>query len=375
MRLLIACDKFKGTLSALEVGQALAAGLWAARPELDIRIRAASDGGEGLLEALAQPLKLIFHAVPVRTPEGALITAALAQEPAQGRVWIESALAIGHACVPPAARHPLRLNSAGLGDLIRAALALDPPEIWIGLGSSATVDGGLGLATALGWQLRDSHGQPLPLWPEALPQLAQLHAPDPPLPLPPITALCDVRNPLLGPGGGVAVYSAQKGATPAEIRQLEAALAHWCRFLPGGDPDSHATRPHGGAAGGLGLACATLLGAELVSGAEAVIAASGLATDLDWAEAIITGEGAFDAQSLWGKWPQALIARAAGKPLGLITGQPLHGPLPAGVQWADHLLRHDPTCADSPAASQAALQAIGRHWALTEMWRSERSRG
>lgn len=364
LNILIACDKFKGTLSSLEVGQALARGLKQIHPQAEIHVRPASDGGEGLLAALKPFLALQLLPLTVPTPLGHPAPAHLGWEPLRQRVWIESAQALGLHLIPGHDRHPLKLNSRGLGLLVRAALPLRPTEILIGLGSSGTVDGGMGLAQALGWQLLDGTGHPLPLQPASLPELARLLPPKPPLPLPRVTALCDVRNPLLGENGGVRVYSPQKGASTHEVLALELALRHWSHHLAEAlhcPAESLENLPGAGAAGGLGLACAALLGAELVSGAERVMAETGLLEELDWADWIITGEGAYDAQSHWGKWPQHVIsqARARGKPVLLVTGQPLSASWPQGVVAAADLLSLDKACATSAVRTQHALEALG----------------
>lgn len=360
---LIACDKFKGTLSSLAVGQALARGLQKAYPDAQIRVRPASDGGEGFLEAIQFALPLTCLPVYTVDPCGLPIQAQLGWEAQRRRVWLESAQAVGLHRVPSAQRHPLQLNSYGLGLLLRAALQLKPADIWIGLGSSGTVDGGMGMAQALGWQLLDASGRLLPLKPACLPQLAQLVPPHTRLPLPPVKALCDVRNPLLGETGGVRIYSRQKGALPHEVLALEQALQHWAQQLAQAlacPLEALVNQPGAGAAGGLGFACAALLQAELLSGAAQVMRETGLLADLRWADWVITGEGAYDHQSNWGKWPQQLIAAAQAqeKPVLLVTGQPLAAQLPEGVVAALDVLSLDPCCAQSASRSQEALEVL-----------------
>lgn len=386
-RILLALDKFKGTLSsreaALVLEQGLREGLGARLHEhncetqntdlhkFDIKIWPVSDGGQGLLEALQHPLQLVFKPVWVPTPHGTWTQAQLGWQPTQQRVVIESSQTTGLHLIPPELRHPLQLNSAGLGSFLQAAAALDPQEILIGLGSSGTVDGGMGLAQALGYGLWDAANQALPALPSHARQLARISLPETPVfhpdHPPRIIGLCDVNNPVLGAEGGVRVYGPQKGATAAELDELEVALAHWAErlVLDLGLPTSAEallTCPGAGAAGGLGMGLKALLGAELQSGAQWFFSVSGLEQALEAADLLITGEGQFDQQSGFGKWPAHVIEAAQKKnlPVVLVTGQRIQGPVPKGLLQSYALVDFAALAAESPSLSQVAMTQVGR---------------
>lgn len=368
MKILLALDKFKGTLSSLEVAEALAKGIQTTAPEVGCELWPVSDGGQGFLAALKGPLQLELHPCQVQTPQGTSTPAYIGWQASQRRVLIESCQATGLHLIPSELRHPLQLNSFGLGQLLLAAAQFNPREILIGLGSSGTVDGGLGLAQALGYGLFNAAEAVVLAYPQHLLDLQSIVPPRAALfsPACRITALCDVNNPLLGPEGGIQVYSPQKGATPAEINQLEAGLHHWtellCRdlALPGTASD-WVNLPSTGAAGGLGLGLKALLGAELRSGAEWLLSASGLEQALQEADLLITGEGQFDQQSGFGKWP-ARVIQAAHKqnlPIVLVTGQRIQGELPLGIRQAFALVEFEAKAAESGILSQAALVQVG----------------
>ncbi|MGV3526362.1 MAG: glycerate kinase [Candidatus Sericytochromatia bacterium] len=360
MRYLILCDKFKGSLSARQVGEALAWGVRQADPRAQIQILTGADGGEGLLDALAQVRPLRFDNVPCRDPLGRWRSGRLGYDPARREAVIESCEATGLQWLSAAERDPWRASSAGLGDLLRAALALQPRRIYIGLGSSATCDGGLGCLSTLGWRLLNAQGQPLAGEPASLAQGVRLEAPD--ALWPPLFLLSDVLNPALGPRGAMPVFAPQKGADAATVTRLEAGLAHWVRLLETTTGRALADWPGGGAAGGLGLSLHALLGAERLSGAAWVLEQLEWSARLAQTDVLITGEGAFDASSAEGKLTGTLLQesaawRAAGGQLWLVSGQRVAMPLP-GLQVRE-LEELAPGCRDDVALSQHTLQGIG----------------
>ncbi len=319
--ILCAPGSFKETLSAREVAEAMASGISSAGRGPCDRCPVA-DGGEGSLDALAEPLRASIERTTVIGPLGEPVLARYGIA-AGGEVGIvELAEASGHALVPPHPRDPTRTTSYGAGQLIAAAAAHGCTTVIVCLGGSATVDCGAGIAQALGCEFLDRFGRPIEA-PLTGGRLAEVAAVRPPAPgLPRLRAACDVTNPLLGPRGAAAVYGPQKGATPAQVALLEEGLEHLAR-LSGADPDS----PGAGAAGGAGFGLAAWCGAELTPGVDLVLDAVGFDRRCAEARLVLTGEGRLDDQSLDGK-ATAGVARAAarlGVPAVAVVGQVARG--------------------------------------------------
>jgi glycerate kinase len=207
-------------------------------------------------------------------------------------------------------RDPLRTTTLGTGQLLDAAARLGPAKILLGLGGSATVDGGTGAARALGWCFLDRHGRALPWGGGALARLSRIVRPTPPLALPPVEALCDVRNPLCGPQGAAAVFGPQKGATPEMVVRLDEGLANLAECIRRdlGMDVSHL--PGSGAAGGFGAGAVAFLGARIVPGIDTIAAVAGLPEALRAADWVVTGEGCLDSQSLQGKVVSGVLGLA-----------------------------------------------------------------
>jgi len=323
MRILIAPNSFKNCLGARAVGEAIARGFRAARPETITDIIPMSDGGDGLVEVLANSLAAERIETVTRDALGRKLKAdwLLTGEFAV----IEMALASGLARLRgPEEYRPLVTTTAGTGLLIRAALDRGCRYIVIGLGGSATVDAGCGMATALGVRLLAARDQPLPEGGGALFDLARIEtgAADQRLKGARFTCLIDVQNPLLGPSGAARVFAPQKGATPDEVERLEANLAHWATIVQRDLGADVAAMPGGGAAGGLGAGCVAFLGAALESGAAWVARQSRLAEAMLQADLVITGEGRLDEQTAFGKVPAfvARLAQTLGKPVVALGG-------------------------------------------------------
>jgi glycerate 2-kinase len=344
MRVVLAPDSFKGTLDATAAADALATGWRAERPDDELLTVPLADGGEGTLEALAhdQPASC-WRTEPVSGPDGRPVDAAWLLLP-DGTAVVEMARAAG---LPLLARpDPLGATTRGLGELLAAVVA-DPgtSRVMLTLGGSATTDGGTGALAALGARFLDADGADLPPGGGALARLdrVDLSGLTPP---PPggVQCLVDVTAPLLGPLGAAGQFGPQKGATPAQVAELDAALARLADLL-GGDRDA----PGAGAAGGTAYGFAVCWGAEFVSGAAAVAAEAGLDEALSGAELVVTGEGQFDAQSLRGKVVGDLVQRAAGAgvPVAVVAGRVDAEGLPVArtVSLTD--------LAGSPAASMA----------------------
>src|SRR3954449_432921 len=317
-KVVIAPDSFKGTLGAASAAEAVAAGWREVRPDDEVLTLPLADGGEGTLEALGhdQP-DSCWRSAEVSGPDGRPVRAAWLLLP-DGTAVVEMARAAG---LPLMERpDPLGATTRGLGELLAAVVA-DPAvtRVMLTLGGSATTDGGTGALAALGARFLDADGADLPPGGGALARLARVDltglTPPPPGG---VQCLVDVTAPLLGPLGAAGQFGPQKGASPEQVAELDAALARRADRL-GGDREA----PGAGAAGGTAYGFAVCWGAEFVSGAGRVAAAAGLDEALAGAELVVTGEGQFDAQSLRGKVVGDLVDRAgrAGVPVTVVAGR------------------------------------------------------
>ncbi|MCY0905009.1 glycerate kinase [Arthrobacter sp. H14-L1] len=325
MRIVIAPDKFKGSLSAPEVAAHLAAGLLAAEPGLTVEQIPVADGGEGTLDA-AVASGFTRRSVTVAGPTGRPITADFAVRGHQA--VIEMAVASGLAVLHNGELSALTATSRGTGDLIRAALDAGCTDIVLGVGGSACTDGGAGLLSALGVKLLDERGQKLPDGGGALAQLAEVGVCglDPRLATATIVLASDVDNPLLGPNGAAEIFGPQKGASPADVLALEHGLECYFRLLSnaiGTHAVTSSDAPGAGAAGGVGYAALAVLGAERRPGIDVVLDFTGLDGRIAGADLVITGEGSLDGQSLGGKTPMgvAQAAARAGIPVIAVCGR------------------------------------------------------
>ncbi len=322
MRVLIAFNAFKEALSAREACAAAARALRRAWPEATVLEIPIGDGGDGTLEALALAFgeRARFHRTTVTGPVFTPVTAHWLELPEQV-AYLEMAQASGLALVPPEQRNPFRTTSLGTGELLLQAMEHGMKQIFLGVGGSATVDGGLGALTALGFRFLDRQGRPVPPTGEGLLHLHSLEPPAQGIPQVNLTVLVDVRNPLLGPEGAARVYGPQKGATPEQVKQLEQGLRKLrdlVQALTGREIDI----PGGGAAGGIAAALHGLLGARLEPGSEVFLRLVDFDRHLARADLVLTGEGRFDEQSRYGKGPWAVLEHAAraGKPVWVLAG-------------------------------------------------------
>lgn len=327
--ILVAPTAFKGTIPADRAARSMAEG--AARAgAAEVRTLPLSDGGNGLIDALAATGTHAVHRIHVTGPLGQPVKARILER--SGAAVVESADANGLHLVPEGRRDPMATTTRGVGELIRGAADTEPRAIIVGIGGSATVDGGIGMAQALGWRLLDAGGTPVPPGGAGLLVLDRIEPHAVPA-LPPITVLRDVNNPLLGPDGAAAVYGPQKGATPAQVVELERGLERLAEILARDLGRDVRSLPGAGAAGGLGAALAAFLSAELVHGAAWVLDAVGFDAALATADVVVTGEGAFDAQSAMGKVVGEVIRRARSRnvPVLLVAGA-VEGDVPEGVR-------------------------------------------
>jgi glycerate kinase len=321
----VAPDSFKGSATAVEAAQALASGWKTVRPLDHIILKPMADGGEGTADAFAtalpeatavpvtvrgpdnQPVRTSWLHIPTDTQSGA------ARATARGTAVIELANTSGITLLDPLL--PLHAHTYGFGEAIASALAKGASRLILAIGGSASTDGGSGMLAALGARFTDARGTPISLGGGGLGDLASIDISG--LLAPPsggVVILSDVTNPLLGTRGAAAVYGPQKGATAIEIAQLEANLRHFSALassvFAADDAVTNADVPGSGAAGGTGFGL-LLWGASLQSGASTVSELIGLATAVDEADIVITGEGRYDSQSSEGKVPAIVLALAA----------------------------------------------------------------
>ena len=325
----VAPDKFKGSLGAAAVALAVADGLRAAVPGIDAREHPVADGGDGTVEA-AMSAGFARKEVPCTGPTGDAVTAALAVR--DEIAVVELAEASGLRRLPGGRLAATTATSRGTGELIRAALDLGCRQVVLGLGGSACTDGGAGMIQALGGRLLDAAGAELALGGASLADLDRLDLSgfDPRVAGTEFVVASDVDNPLLGPYGAAAVYGPQKGASAAEVALLDAALARWAAAARAATGVDAAGVPGAGAAGGVGFAAVVFLGAELRSGIEYLLDLLEVRSALPGARLVVTGEGSLDEQTLRGKAPAgvAAAARAAGVPAVAVAGR---NTLPASV--------------------------------------------
>ncbi|SAH92556.1 glycerate kinase [Bordetella ansorpii] len=323
MKIVIAPDSFKESLSAPAAAEAIAHGVRQAFPGAQTLCVPMADGGEGTVQAVLAATGGQWRESPV---QGALGEARQAGWGwlADGTAVIEMATAAGLELTPPAQRDPLRASSHGVGQLVRAALDAGARRIILGLGGSATNDGGVGMLAALGVRFLDERGAELPPGGAALKRLARLDTGglDARLREATVEVACDVDNPLCGPQGASHIFGPQKGATPEQVRELDASLARLADVCAAHLSRDLRDTPGAGAAGGLGYAALAFLDAAFRPGVEIVAELGGLEAAMEGATLAFTGEGRMDAQTLRGKTPAgvARIAQRAGVPVIALAG-------------------------------------------------------
>ncbi|MET0849061.1 MAG: glycerate kinase [Pseudomonas sp.] len=375
MKIVIAPDSFKDSLSAQGVADAIAQGLAEVWPDAQLVKCPMADGGEGTVESILAACEGELRRTQVRGPLGVSVDAAWGWLPHSHTAIIEMAEASGLQLVPLSKRDACVSSTFGTGELIRAALDAGAQRVILAIGGSATNDGGAGAMQALGVKLLDAQGQILEPGGLALAQLARidLREIDPRLGSVRFDIAADVNNPLCGPHGASAIFGPQKGASPEQVRQLDAALAHFaglCAQALGKDVQDE---PGSGAAGGLGFAAKAFLEAKFKAGVDVVAELVGLAEAVKCADLVITGEGRFDAQTLRGKTPfgVARIAREQGVPVIVIAGtlgegyQALyeHG-IDAAFALASGPMTLEQACAEAPRLLQDRASDIARVWRM-----------
>lgn len=360
MKILVAPDKFKGSLTAVEAAQYIAAGWKEGWPECKMIVRPVADGGDGTLETIKAASGGEWKNSPARDARRRLRDVRWLWQPTTETAWLEIARVCGLASLQPHERSPLDATTAGVGELIASSVASGARRIVLCLGGSATNDAGCGMAAALGFTFEDATGGPFDPIPLALPRLAAIKCPKTRLSAE-ITALTDVRNPLLGPNGASHVYGPQKGAAPHDVELLENALAHVTKIAVRSGLDASPLTPGAGAAGGLGYGIMAFLGGRLAPGFDTIAALTNLPAEVAGADIVITGEGCIDGQTSAGKAPAGVahLARRHGKPAIAFAGSiPLNNASQAGFdamfQITDDTMTHEFAMQNAGALLQAA---------------------
>jgi len=330
MKATIAIDSFKGSLSSLEAGNAAAAGIRLVYPDAEIAVRPMADGGEGTVEALVEGCGGNLRSIQVTGPLGSpvdcqygILEAADGAESEKTAI-IEMSGAAGITLVPAEKRNPLYTTTYGVGEVICDAIRMGCRRFIVGIGGSATNDGGIGMLQALGYGILDENGDQVPFGACGLSKIASISKEHvlPELSQCTFKIACDVTNPLCGPNGASAVYGPQKGATPEMIRDMDTWLSSYADLSKDLFPDTDKTFPGTGAAGGLGFAFLTFTNAVLKSGIQIVLDETRLEDYVKDADIVITGEGRLDGQTVMGKAPigTAKIAKKYGKPVIAFSG-------------------------------------------------------
>ncbi|MFI8230660.1 glycerate kinase [Streptomyces sp. NPDC085900] len=363
-RVLIAADKFKGSLTAVQVAERVTAGLRRVVPAVEVASLPVADGGDGTVDA-AVAAGFERREVRVAGPLGHEVTAAFALR--GDTAVVEMAEASGLQRLPQGVFAPLTASTYGSGELLRAALDAGARTIVFGVGGSATTDGGAGMLSALGARFLDADGEPVPPGGGGLDDLAtaDLSGLDPRFADVELVLASDVDNPLTGPKGAPAVYGPQKGASPDDVAALDSALAHYAKVLEeavGPRAAEYAASPGAGAAGGIGYG-ALLLGAHFRAGIEVMLDVLGFAPALERVDLVITGEGSLDEQTLHGKAPAgvAAAARAADKEVVAVCGRlalPPEALGRAGIRRAYALTEIEPDVAKCIADAGPILERV-----------------
>lgn len=334
MKVTIAIDSFKGSLSSLEAGHAIETGIKNIYPDAEVLVRPLADGGEGTVEALTFGMGGALQSITVTGPLGDPVTAhyGIIEDPSaadigelpQRTAVMEMAQAAGITLVPPELRNPLNTTTFGVGEMILDAINKGCRKFIMGIGGSATNDGGAGMLQALGYGLLDSDGSPIRFGARGLADLSAITTGSvvPELASCTFKIACDVNNPLCGPLGASAIYGPQKGATPEMIRDMDQWLGHFAALTKQVYPTADAETPGTGAAGGLGFAFSVFTNAVLESGISIVLEETHLEEHVKDADFVITGEGRLDGQTVMGKAPigVAKIAKKFNKKVLAFSG-------------------------------------------------------
>lgn len=325
MKVVIALDSFKGSMSSLEAGCAVAVGLKRADPEVTTVVRPLADGGEGTVDALMEGMGGERQELLVTGPLGNPVRCIYGMIKEKRTAVIEMSGAAGITLVPQGKRNPLLTTTFGVGEIIRDAIIKGCRRFLVGIGGSATNDGGVGMLQALGYEFLNRDGRQIPFGAQGLSELVRISDEHviPELKECEFVIACDVTNPLCGSNGCSAVYGPQKGATPSMVKDMDQWLGHYAAVSKKKYPKADPAYPGTGAAGGLGFAFLTFTNASLQSGIKMILDEISLEQDIKDADLVITGEGKLDAQTTMGKAPTgvAKLAKKYGKIVIAFAGE------------------------------------------------------
>ena len=322
MKIVIAMDSFKGNLSATEVCEIISSAIIEKLPSTQVVLKPIADGGEGTAEAM-------LKSIPGQWIEKTVTGPLFEMKVDTGFAWfeesrtalVEMASSAGLQLLKKDQYDPMKTTTYGVGELFNAAIEYNPEKILFAIGGSATVDGGTGLASAIGWQFLDKDGVQVAGCGGGLSKIEKIITPQKKMNIP-VEVLCDVQNPLFGEHGAAKIYGPQKGATPEMVEELEAGLCHLGNLIKEQLNRDVLEVPGAGAAGGLGAAALAFMNGKLVSGIDTIIKHSNIEAELSNADWIITGEGCFDRQSLYGKVVSGIskIAKKSSVQMAVIAG-------------------------------------------------------
>jgi len=361
MKIVLAFDSFKGSLPAQEACRIVTATLAASRPTWEVISKPMADGGEGTSETILSAVVGEWCPCRVMGPlPGRDVAAGFVWFPDDQTALVEMAAASGITLIPSSDLNPMLTTTFGTGQLLMKAMERQPRRILLAVGGSATVDGGVGAAQAMGWRFMDAKGQEIVLGGAGVEAIAKILPPLYTVKLPRVEVLCDVNNPLCGIQGAAVVYGPQKGATPDMIRRLDDALGRLAAIMKSLTGRDIATVPGAGAAGGLAAGAMAFFDAQLVPGVEAVMKVCGVEKAMQGADWVITGEGRLDHQSFQGKVVSGIVNAAKRNHLkvAVIAGQVALSELEwrrCGVQEAYGLVPPGPV---TPAMLREARQRL-----------------
>lgn len=324
MKITVAIDSLKGSLSSMEAGYAIAEGIHKVYPKASVQVRPLADGGEGTVDALVAGMNGIFRSVMVTGPLGEPVSARYGIIENTNTAVMEMSQAAGITLVPSKKRNPLYTTTYGVGEMIKDAIDMGCRRFIMGIGGSATNDGGIGMLQALGYGFLNEKGEQIPFGAKGLEYMKSISTEHviPELKDCEFRIACDVTNPLCGKYGCSAVFGPQKGATPSMITQMDQWLSDYAALALTAFPNANPEYPGTGAAGGLGFAFLTFTNSILESGINIVLEETHLEDYLRDADYVITGEGRLDSQTAMGKAPigVAKLAKQFGKPVLAFSG-------------------------------------------------------
>ncbi len=320
MKMLLASDSYKGSLTTMQVAEQIKKGVRKVFPEAEFMCVPVADGGEGTVETMVTHLGGEYRTVKVTAPDGSKIDARYGILK-NGIAVIEMAAASGLPIIPKEKRNVMTATTYGTGEMIKAALAEECEQIYIGVGGSATNDGGVGMAQALGYSFLDRNGKEVGFGGGELEKIEKIDSSgaDPRLKKKKIVVMSDVVNPLCGKSGAAAIYGPQKGASPKQVEELDRGLKHLANLIREQMGINLEELPGAGAAGGLGAGLVAFAGAEIRSGIKTVLELANFREKLDWADLVITGEGKIDSQSVLGKVISGISQMAKEKNIPVIA--------------------------------------------------------